>query len=84
MMIQAALFGLAQCDRGAIRAAGIHLFQDAELLCRVCVSANSACDFHPGRVRDDTDMEKLRRVLKKMAPGGTDGDPVRLCEPAQG
>ena len=38
----------------------------------------------PGRVRDDTDMEKLRRVLKKMAPGGTDGDPVRLCEPAQG
>ncbi len=38
----------------------------------------------PGRVRDDTDMEKLRRVLKKMAPGGTNGDPVRLCEPAQG
>ncbi len=35
----------------------------------------------PGRVRDDTDLEKLRRILKKMAPGGTDGDPVRLCEP---
>ena len=36
----------------------------------------------PGRVRDDTDMEKLRRLLKKMAPGGTSGDPIRLCEPA--
>ena len=35
----------------------------------------------PGRVRDDTDMEKLRRLLKKMAPGGTSGDPIRLCEP---
>lgn len=35
----------------------------------------------PGRKRDDTDLERLRRILKKMAPGGTDGDPVRLCEP---
>lgn len=35
----------------------------------------------PGRVRDDTDLEKLRRLLKRMAPGDADGDPVRLCEP---
>ncbi|MDX1803538.1 MAG: hypothetical protein R3292_05615 [Alcanivorax sp.] len=35
----------------------------------------------PGRERDDTDLEKLRRILKKMAPGGTSGDPVRLCKP---
>ncbi|MEQ3635414.1 hypothetical protein [Alcanivorax sp.] len=37
----------------------------------------------PGEVRDDTDMEKLHLSLKKMGPSGTNGNPVRLCEPAQ-
>lgn len=32
----------------------------------------------PGKERDDTEIERLRRVLARMAPGGEDR-PVRLC-----
>ena len=32
----------------------------------------------PGRTRSETDLERLRRVLARMAPGGN-REPVRLC-----
>ncbi|MGB1222093.1 MAG: hypothetical protein ACPG43_11155 [Alcanivoracaceae bacterium] len=35
----------------------------------------------PGKVRDDTEIERTRRILARLAPGETEGDPVRLCEP---
>lgn len=35
----------------------------------------------PGKIRDDTDLEKTRRFLARLKPGKLDGDPVRFCKP---
>ena len=35
----------------------------------------------PGKVRDDTEMERTRRLLARLKPGELESDPVRLCEP---
>ena len=35
----------------------------------------------PGKARDDTEIERTRRILARLAPGELEGDPVRLCEP---
>lgn len=35
----------------------------------------------PGQVRDDTELERTRRLLAQMKPGELEHDPVRLCEP---
>lgn len=35
----------------------------------------------PGVVRDDTELERTRRMLARLAPGEYKDDPVRLCAP---
>lgn len=35
----------------------------------------------PGVVRDDTELERTRRMLARLAPGEHKNDPVRLCAP---
>lgn len=35
----------------------------------------------PGIERDDTELERTRRMLARMAPGELKDDPVRLCAP---
>lgn len=35
----------------------------------------------PGIERDDTEIERTRRMLARLAPGELKGDPVRLCAP---
>jgi hypothetical protein len=35
----------------------------------------------PGVARDDTEMERTRRMLARLAPGEHKNDPVRLCAP---
>jgi len=37
----------------------------------------------PGVERDDTELERTRRMLARMAPGELKEDPVRLCAPPQ-
>ena len=37
----------------------------------------------PGIERDDTELERTRRMLARMAPGELTEDPVRLCAPPQ-
>lgn len=35
----------------------------------------------PGKERDDTEVERTRRMLARLAPGELKEDPVRLCAP---